>query len=186
VRRSKTKHVLETDWRTNQHRDRFSPSPSPLAWVSGRRANREVGQFGPKTLGLTRGQVLGKMHRLVSRTKNQPRKWLNTALVEKLTELTDQRLGQRGQALGLTRCQVTYRMRHLGLRTKPKTEWSAWQAEKITRLINQGLSHGGIAKALGLTRGQVLGRMRRLGLKTKNAADPNRPQKRPPAKSGTP
>jgi hypothetical protein len=92
VRRSKTKHVLETDWRTNQHRDRFSPSPSPLAWVSGRRANREVGQFGPKTLGLTRGQVLGKMHRLVSRTKNQPRKWLNTALVEKLTELTDQRL----------------------------------------------------------------------------------------------
>jgi hypothetical protein len=62
-------------------------------------------------------------------------------------------------------------MRHLGLRTNPKTKWPAWQTEKITDLINQGLSHGGIAKALGLTRGQVLGKMRRLGLKTKNAAD---------------
>jgi hypothetical protein len=122
-----------------------------------------------KALGLTRGQVLGKMHRLV-KTKNRPRKWLNTALLKKLTELIDQRLSasQIGQALGLTRRQVTYRMRHLGLRTHPKTGWPAWQAEKITELINQGLSHGG---ALGLTRGQVLGKMRRLGLKTKNAAD---------------
>ena len=57
-----------------------------------------------KALGLTRGQVLGKMHRLGLKTKNPPRKWLNTALVEKLTELTDQRLSasQIGQALGLT------------------------------------------------------------------------------------
>ena len=62
-------------------------------------------------------------------------------------------------------------MRHLGLRMNPKTEWPAGQAEKIPELINQGLSHGGIAKALGLTRGQVLGKMRRLGLKTKNAAN---------------
>ena len=109
-----------------------------------------------KALGLTRGQVLGKMHRLGLKTKNPPRKWLNTALVEKLTEMTEQRLSasQIGQALGLTRAQVTYRMRHLGLRTNPKTEWLAGQAEKIPELINQGLSHGGIAKALGLTRGQ--------------------------------
>ena len=126
-----------------------------------------------KALGLTRGQVLGKMHRLGLKTKNPSRKSLNTALVEKLTELTGQRLSasQIGQALGLTRRQVTYRMRHLGLRTNPKTEWPAGQAEKIPELINQGLSHGGIAKALGLTRGQVLGKMRRLGLKTKNAAN---------------
>ena len=61
-----------------------------------------------KALGLTRGQVLGKMHRLDLKTKNPPRKWLNTALFEKLTELTDQRLsaGQIGQALGLTRAFV--------------------------------------------------------------------------------
>src|SRR5271170_7320557 len=133
-----------------------------------------------KALGLTRGQVLGKMHRLGLKTKNPPRKWLNTALVEKLTELTDQRLSgsQIGQALGLTRCQVIYRMRHLGLRMNPKTEWPAGQAEKIPELINQGLSHGGIAKALGLTRGQVLGKMRRLGLKTKNAANPKKGRRR--------
>jgi hypothetical protein len=133
-----------------------------------------------KALGLTRGQVLGKMHRLSLKTKNQPRKWLNTALVEKLTELTDQRLSasEIGQALGLTRRQVTYRMRHLGLKTNPKSEWSAWQVEKITELINQGLSHGGIAKALGLTRGQVLGKMRRLGLKTKNAANTKKGRRR--------
>ena len=85
------------------------------------------------------------MHRLGLKTKNPSRKWLNTAL-------------------GLTRAQVTYRMRHLGLKMNPKTEWPAGQAEKIPELINQGLSHGGIAKALGLTRGQVLGKMRRLGL----------------------
>jgi hypothetical protein len=123
-----------------------------------------------KALGLTRGQVLGKMHRLGLKTKTQPRKWLNAALVEKLTELTNQRLSasEIGQALGLTRCQVSYRMRHLGLRTNPKSELPAWQAATITELINQGLSHGGIAETLGLTRGQVLGKMRRLGLKTTN------------------
>jgi hypothetical protein len=133
-----------------------------------------------KALGLTRGQVLGKMRRLGLKTKNPPRKWLNTALVEKLTELTDQRLSASkiGQALGLTPRQVTYRMRHLGLRMNPKTEWPAGQAEKIPELINQGLSHGGIAKALGLTRGQVLGKMRRLGLKTKNAANPKKGRRR--------
>jgi hypothetical protein len=132
-----------------------------------------------KALGLTRGQVLGKMHRLGLKTKNPSRKWLNTALVEKLTEMTEQRLSasQIGQALGLTRAQVTYRMRHLGLRTNPKTEWLAGQAEKIPELINQGLSHGGIAKVLGLTRGQVLGKMRRLGLK-KNAAEPKKGRRR--------
>ena len=129
-----------------------------------------------EALGLTRGQVLGKMHRLGLKTKNPPRKWLNTALVEKLTELTDQRLSasQIGQALGLTRPLVTYRMRHLGLKMNPKTEWPAGQAEKLPELINKGLSHGGIAKALGLTRGQVLNKVRRLGLKTKNAARPKK------------
>src|SRR5580700_4285047 len=40
-----------------------------------------------KALGLTRGQVLGKMHRLGLKTKASPRKWLTTALVEKLTAL---------------------------------------------------------------------------------------------------
>ena len=40
-----------------------------------------------KALGLTRGQVLGKMHRLGLKTKNLSKKWLNTALVEKMTEL---------------------------------------------------------------------------------------------------
>ena len=107
-----------------------------------------------KALGLTRGQVLGKMHRLGLKTKNPPRKWLNTALVEKLTELTDQRLSasQIGQALGLTRRQVTYRMRHLGLRMNPTTRWPAGQAEKIPELINQGLSHGGIARHLSNAR----------------------------------
>jgi hypothetical protein len=126
-----------------------------------------------KALGLTRGQVLGKMHRLGLKTKNPPRNWLNTALVEKMTELADQRLSanQIGQALGLTRNQVIYRMGQLGLNTNPKTEWPARTAEKMTELISQGLSHSGIAKALGLTRGQVLGKMRRLGLKTKNAAN---------------
>jgi hypothetical protein len=133
-----------------------------------------------KALGLTRGQVLGKMRRLGLKTKNRPRKLLNTALVEKLTELTDQGLSasEISQALGLTRSQVTYRMRHLGFRTNPKTEWPAGQAEKLPELINQGLSHGGIAKALGLTRGQVLGKMRRLGLKTKNAANPKKGRRR--------
>jgi hypothetical protein len=129
-----------------------------------------------KALGLTRGQVLGKMHRLGLKTKHPPRKWLNTALVEKLTELIGRRLSAReiGQELGLTRPQVRYRMQHLGLKMNPKTEWPAGQAEKMRELINQGLSHGGIAKALGLTRGQVLGKMRRLGLKTKNAANPRK------------
>jgi hypothetical protein len=129
-----------------------------------------------RALGLTRGQVLGKMHRLGLKTKTSPRKWLTTALVEKLTALVDQRLSARqiGQALGLTHSQVKYRMRHLGLKTNSKTEWPPGQAEKITELINQGLSHGGIAKALRLTRGQVLNKVRRLGLKTKNAARPKK------------
>jgi hypothetical protein len=139
-----------------------------------------------KTLGLTRGQVLGKMHRLGLKTKNPPRKRLDTAVVEKMTELADQRLPacEIGEALGLTRHQVIYRMRQLGLKTNPKTKpnltkWPAGAAEKIAELISQGLSHSGIAKALGLTRGQVLGKMRRLGLKTKNAAnsDKGRSQK---------
>jgi hypothetical protein len=126
-----------------------------------------------KALGLTRGQVLGKMHRLGLKTKTSPRKWLTTALVEKLTALVDQRSSARqiAQAIGLTHSQVNYRMRYLGLKTNSKTEWPPGQAEKITELINQGLSHGGIAKALGLTRGQVLNKVRRLGLKTKNAAN---------------
>jgi hypothetical protein len=105
-----------------------------------------------KALGLTRGQVLGKMHRLGLKTKNPPRNWLNTALVEKMTELADQRLSanQIGQALGLTRNQVIYRMGQLGLNTNPKTEWPAGTAAKMTELISQG---------------------RCLGLKTKNAAN---------------
>ena len=133
-----------------------------------------------KALGLTRGQVLGKMHRLGLKTKNPPRKWLDTALVEKLTELIGRRLSasEIGQELGLTRPQVRYRMQHLGLKMSPKTEWPAGQAEKIPELINRGLSHGEIANALGLTRGQVLGKMRRLGLKTKNAANPKKGRRR--------
>jgi hypothetical protein len=133
-----------------------------------------------KTLGLTRGQVLGKMHRLGLKTKNPPRKRLDTAVVEKMTELADQRLPacQIGEALGLTRQQVIYRMRQFGLKTSRKTKWPAGAAEKIAELINQGLSHSGIAKALGLTRGQVLGKMRRLGLKTKNAANSDKSRSR--------
>jgi hypothetical protein len=132
-----------------------------------------------RALGLTRGQVLGKMHRLGLKMKTSPRKWLTTDLVEKLTALIDQRLSahQIGQALGLTHSQVTYRRRYLGLKTRSKTEWPPGQAKKITELINQGLSHGGIAKALGLTRGQVLNKVRRLGLKTKNAPKKRRPRK---------
>jgi hypothetical protein len=112
------------------------------------------------------------MHRLGLRTNNPPKKWLNAALVEKMTELVNRRLSasQIGEALGLTRGQVTYRMRQLGLKAYSKTAWPAGTAEKMTELISRGLSHSGIAKALGLTRGQVLGKMRRLGLKTKNAA----------------
>jgi biotin operon repressor len=75
-----------------------------------RLANREMSTAQiAKALGLTRGQVLGKMHRLGLKTKNPPRKRLNTALVKKVTELIDQRLSasQIGQALGLTRRQVT-------------------------------------------------------------------------------
>src|SRR5215471_7203248 len=55
-----------------------------------------------KALGLTRGQVLGKMHHLGLKTKNLPRRWLNTALVEKMAELAGQRLSlnQIGKALG--------------------------------------------------------------------------------------
>ena len=126
-----------------------------------------------KALGLTRGQVLGKMHRLGLKTKSLPKKWLNTALVEKMTELAGERLSvnQIGKALGLTRYQARYRMGRLGLMTNPRTEWPAGAAEKMTELINQGMSAAQIAKALGLTRGQILGKMHRLGLKTKDAAN---------------
>jgi len=126
-----------------------------------------------KALGLTRGQVLGKMRRLGLKTKNLPKKWLNTAWVERITKLAGQRLSANeiGKALGLTRSQVRYRMEQLGLKTTPRTKWPAGVAEKMIELISQGLSISQIAKALGLTRGQVLGKMRRLGLKTKNAAN---------------
>jgi hypothetical protein len=125
-----------------------------------------------KALGLTRGQVLGKMHRLGVRTKNPSKKSLDSALVEKIKELSGRRLSanQIGEALGLTRHQVIYRMRQPGLKTYGNTKWSAETTEQMTELAGQGLSNGGIAKALGLTRGQVLGKMRRLGLRTKNAA----------------
>jgi len=62
-------------------------------------------------------------------------------------------------------------MGQLGLKTNPQSQWPAGKAEKMTELIDQGLSNRQIAKALGLTRGQVLGKMHRLGLKTKNAAN---------------
>ena len=137
-----------------------------------------------KALGLTRGQVLGKMHRLGFKTKNLPRRWLNTALVEKMAELAGQRLSlnQIGKALGLTRSQTRYRLMQLGLKTNPKPEWPAGITKKMTELNSQGLSSSGIAKALGLTRGQVLGKMHRLGLKTKNAGNS---KKRRSRRSGT-
>ena len=47
-------------------------------------------------------------------------------------------------------------------------KWSAALIQKMTKLADQGMSGGQIAKALGLTRSQVIGKMRRLGLKTKN------------------
>ena len=95
-----------------------------------------------KALGLTRGQVLGKMHRLGLKTKTSPRKWLTTALVEKLTALVDQRLSPRqiSQALGLTHGQARYRMRQLGLKPNPMTKWPAGAAEKTIELIKQGMS----------------------------------------------
>jgi hypothetical protein len=138
-----------------------------------------------KALGLTRGQVLGKMHRLGRKTKNLPKKWRNTALVEKMTKLACKRLSanQIGKALGLTRSQVRYRMEQLGLKTNPQSEWPAGKAEKMIELIDQGLSNRQIAEALGLTRGQVLGKMRRLGLKTKNAAEPKKGRPRKVARS---
>jgi hypothetical protein len=133
-----------------------------------------------KALGLTRGQVLGKMHHLGLKTKNLPRRWLNTALVEKMTELAGQRLSlnQIGKALGLTRDQTRYRMMQLGLKTNPNPEWPQGTTEEMTKLISQGLSSSAISKALGLTRGQVLGKMHRLGLKTKNAGKPGRRRRR--------
>ena len=96
-----------------------------------------------KALGLTRGQVLGKMHRLGLKTRNLPKKWRNAALVEKMTKLACQRFSanQIGKALGLTRSQVRYRMEQLGLKTNPRTEWPAGKAEKLTELIDQGLSN---------------------------------------------
>jgi hypothetical protein len=138
-----------------------------------------------KALGLTRGQVLGKMHRLGLKTKNLPTKWRNTALVEKMTKLACKRLSanQIGKALGLTRSQVRYRMGQLGLKTNPQSQWPAGKAEKMTELIGQGLSNRQIAKALGLTRGQVLGKMHRLGLKTKNSANSKKGRPRKPQRS---
>ena len=134
-----------------------------------------------KALRLTRGQVLGKMYRLGLKTRNPPKKWLNPALVEKITELAGQRLwvNEIGQALGLTRSQARYRMGQLGLRANPMIGWPAEPVEKLTELISQGLSISQIAKALGLTRGQVLGKMYRLSLKTMNAGNPKkgRPRK---------
>ena len=138
-----------------------------------------------KALGLTRGQVLGKMHRLGLKTKNLPTKWRNTALVEKMTKLACKRLSanQIGKALGLTRSQVRYRMGQLGLKTNPQSEWPAGKAEKMIELIDQGLSNRQIAKALRLTRGQFLGKMHRLGLKTKNAANSKKGRPRKPQRS---
>jgi len=123
-------------------------------------------------LGLTRGQVLGKMHRLGLKTKTLPRKWRNTALIEKMMDLAGQRLSvhQIGKALGLTYSQARYRLGQLGLKTNPRTEWPAGAAETMIELIDQGLSNRQMAKALGLTLGQVINRLRRFGLKTKNAA----------------
>jgi hypothetical protein len=138
-----------------------------------------------KALGLTRGQVLGKMHRLGLKTRNLPKKWRNTALVENMTKLARQRLSakQIGKALGLTRSQVRYRMGQLGLKTNRQSQWPAGKAEKMTELIGQGLSNRQIAKALGLTRGQVLGKMHRLGLKTKNATNSKKGRPRKPQRS---
>src|SRR5580704_8532353 len=65
-------------------------------------------------LGLTRNQVLGKMHRLGLKTKNPPPhegpKWLNTPVVEKMTKLAGQRLSasQIGKMLRLTPGQTRY------------------------------------------------------------------------------
>jgi hypothetical protein len=75
-----------------------------------------------KALGLTRGQVLDKMHHLGLKTKNLPRRWLNTALVEKMAELAGQRLSLNhiGKALGLTRGQTRHGMVQRGLKT-PRT-----------------------------------------------------------------
>jgi hypothetical protein len=126
-----------------------------------------------RALGLTRGQVLGKMHRLGIKTKTPPNKRLNAAVVEQLKELAGQEMSAAriAEVLGLTRGQVLGKLHRLGLKTNSRTEWPAGAVEKMTELISRGLSNGGIAKALGLTRGQVLGKMRRLGLKTKNAAN---------------
>jgi hypothetical protein len=145
---------------------------------------RKVGSPDRKALGLTRGQVLGKMHRLGLKTKNPPKKWLNTATVEKMTELAGQRLSanQIGKALGLTRGQVRYRMGQLGLKTNPRTEWPAEAAQKMTELINRGLSN----------RGNCQGTWTNSRSSNKHAAS-SRPQdeersqlqKRPAAESGT-
>jgi hypothetical protein len=126
-----------------------------------------------EALGLTRGQVLGKLHRLGLKTKIPPSKRLNAAVVEQLKELAGQEMSAAriAEVLGLTRGQVLGKLHRLGLKTNSRTEWPAGAVEKMTELISRGLSNGGIAKALGLTRGQVLGKMRRLGLKTKNAAN---------------
>jgi hypothetical protein len=74
---------------------------------------------------------------------------------------------------------INYRTRHLGLRMNPKTEWPAGQAEKIPELINQGLSHGGIAKALGARPGP-----RQNASPRPQDEERSQPQKRPAAARG--
>lgn len=126
-----------------------------------RLADREMsaGQIA-KTLGLTRGQVLGKMRRLGLKFRNPPtrppgRDRTGTA-------------GRRNRHA--TRSRSRDRMQTETPRRPQPNSWPAARTERMIDLVDQGLSHGGIAKALGLTRGQVLGKMRRLGLKTRNAA----------------
>ena len=133
-------------------------------------------------LGLTRNQILGKMHRIGLKTKNLPwpKMQLNAAVIRKITKLADRRLSadQIGKAVGLTRDQARYRIRQLGLKTNPRAaSWPTALTEKMTELIDQGMSAGQIAKTLKLTRNQVIGKLRRLGLKTKNAPKGGWPRK---------
>lgn len=132
------------------------------------------------TLGLSRGQVLGKMRRLgLSLGSGTPAKRPPRRVAKRPPDFDATRLAdlagrglsakQIGGALGLSRHQVMYRVRKLGLKLQPNTGWPQGATEMLAALADQGLSNGGIAKAMGLTRGQVLGKMYRLGLKTVNA-----------------
>jgi len=140
-----------------------------------RLADREMsaGQIA-KTLGLTRGQVLGKMRRLGLKFKNPPNRPLNrdaNATTGRPT-VAGRRNPHATRAGSRPGQQPSQRRGHVQTEappSKPPTTWPAARTKRMTELVSQGLSHGGIAKALGLTRGQVLGKMRRLGLKTKNA-----------------